>query len=139
MCHTRIYTYICLYINIYMNKFSKGFLYFLFLYLCIYIPENRYKHEATVEGEPVLFELLDTCPKVSELSCQCVLNAQMYILIYVYMYYIQTDCRLNKAGKCGKDIRRMLKHISIGGLTHFLPHVCVCVYVCWIKITPVAC
>ena len=26
--------------------------------------ENRYKHEAMVNGEPVLFEILDTCPKV---------------------------------------------------------------------------
>lgn len=26
--------------------------------------ENRYKHEAMVDGEPVLFEILDTCPKV---------------------------------------------------------------------------
>ncbi|XP_055909530.1 ras-related and estrogen-regulated growth inhibitor isoform X2 [Eupeodes corollae] len=25
--------------------------------------ENRYKHEALVDGEPVLFEILDTCPK----------------------------------------------------------------------------
>nr|ACZ26300.1 putative RAS-like protein [Mayetiola destructor] len=27
--------------------------------------ENRYRHEAMVDGEPVLFEILDTCPKVS--------------------------------------------------------------------------
>ncbi|XP_031630085.1 ras-related and estrogen-regulated growth inhibitor [Contarinia nasturtii] len=26
--------------------------------------ENRYKHEAMVDGEPVLFEILDTCPKM---------------------------------------------------------------------------
>lgn len=26
--------------------------------------ENRYKHEAMVDGEPILFEILDTCPKV---------------------------------------------------------------------------
>lgn len=25
--------------------------------------ENRYKHEALVDGEPVLFEILDTCPR----------------------------------------------------------------------------
>ncbi|PSN41887.1 GTP-binding protein Rit1, partial [Blattella germanica] len=24
---------------------------------------NRYKHEVLVDGEPVLFEILDTCPK----------------------------------------------------------------------------
>lgn len=30
--------------------------------------ENRYKHEAMVDGEPVLFEILDTCPKVPTLS-----------------------------------------------------------------------
>lgn len=28
--------------------------------------ENRYKHEAMVDGEPVLFELLDTCPKAND-------------------------------------------------------------------------
>ena len=26
--------------------------------------ENRYKHEAMINGEPVIFEILDTCPKV---------------------------------------------------------------------------
>lgn len=31
----------------------------------VLIAENRYKHEAMVDGEPVLFEILDTCPKVS--------------------------------------------------------------------------
>ncbi|GLV33708.1 uncharacterized protein CBL_11406 [Carabus blaptoides fortunei] len=25
--------------------------------------ENRYKHEVLVDGEPILFEILDTCPK----------------------------------------------------------------------------
>ncbi|XP_051170344.1 ras-related and estrogen-regulated growth inhibitor isoform X1 [Leptopilina boulardi] len=28
--------------------------------------ENRYKHEVLVDGEPILFEILDTCPKQSE-------------------------------------------------------------------------
>ncbi|BFF98980.1 ras-related and estrogen-regulated growth inhibitor [Drosophila madeirensis] len=28
--------------------------------------ENRYKHEAMVDGEPVLFEILDTCPKADD-------------------------------------------------------------------------
>lgn len=27
--------------------------------------ETRYKHEVMVDGEPILFEILDTCPKVS--------------------------------------------------------------------------
>lgn len=31
----------------------------------IYV-ENRYKHEAMVDGEPVLFEILDACPKGCE-------------------------------------------------------------------------
>lgn len=30
--------------------------------------ENRYKHEAMVDGEPILFEILDTCPKVPLIS-----------------------------------------------------------------------
>ncbi|KAI9587502.1 hypothetical protein GQX74_003348 [Glossina fuscipes] len=28
--------------------------------------ENRYKHEALVDGEPILFEILDTCPKTDD-------------------------------------------------------------------------
>ncbi|XP_046390333.1 ras-related and estrogen-regulated growth inhibitor-like protein [Ischnura elegans] len=28
--------------------------------------ENRYKHEGLVDGEPVLFEILDTCPKPAD-------------------------------------------------------------------------
>jgi hypothetical protein len=28
--------------------------------------ENRYKHEVLVDGEPILFEILDTCPKVRQ-------------------------------------------------------------------------
>ncbi|XP_055701394.1 ras-related and estrogen-regulated growth inhibitor isoform X1 [Phlebotomus papatasi] len=28
--------------------------------------ENRYRHEAVVDNEPVLFEILDTCPKADE-------------------------------------------------------------------------
>lgn len=30
--------------------------------------ENRYKHEAMVDNEPILFEILDTCPKVNEFN-----------------------------------------------------------------------
>lgn len=29
-----------------------------------YFLETRYKHEVLVDGEPILFEILDTCPKV---------------------------------------------------------------------------
>ena len=29
-----------------------------------YAAETRYKHEILVDGEPVLFEICDTCPKV---------------------------------------------------------------------------
>lgn len=32
--------------------------------LIFFFTENRYKHEAMVDGEPILFEILDTCPKV---------------------------------------------------------------------------
>ena len=28
------------------------------------LSENRYKHEALIDGDPVLFEILDSCPKV---------------------------------------------------------------------------
>nr|CAD7454234.1 unnamed protein product [Timema tahoe] len=30
------------------------------------IAENRYKHEVLVDGEPVLFEISDSCPKTEE-------------------------------------------------------------------------
>lgn len=30
----------------------------------LFISENKYKHEVLVDGEPILFEILDTCPKV---------------------------------------------------------------------------
>ena len=33
-----------------------------------YFVENRYKHEVLVDGEPILFEILDTCPKVDSIS-----------------------------------------------------------------------
>lgn len=36
--------------------------------------ETRYKHEVMVDGEPILFEILDTCPKVST-----------YILTNIYL------------------------------------------------------
>lgn len=38
---------------------------FFFSLPFLFITENRYKHEAMVDAEPVLFEILDTCPKVS--------------------------------------------------------------------------
>lgn len=31
------------------------------------VTDSRYKHEVLVDGEPVLFEILDTCPKVQNL------------------------------------------------------------------------
>ncbi|KAH8408314.1 hypothetical protein KR215_002275 [Drosophila sulfurigaster] len=41
--------------------------------------ESRYKHEAMVDGEPVLFEILDTCPKVSV--------STFYINKYINIYF----------------------------------------------------
>ena len=38
----------------------------IFIFVCA---ENRYKHEVLVDGEPVLFEILDTCPKVRQYLC----------------------------------------------------------------------
>ena len=32
--------------------------------LIAYVTETRYKHEILVDGEPILFEICDTCPKV---------------------------------------------------------------------------
>lgn len=55
-------------------KFSFGFrISFLhFSSFCfssfLFFSENRYKHEVLVDGEPILFEILDTCPKVIDLS-----------------------------------------------------------------------
>jgi len=44
--------------------------------------ENRYKHEAMVDGEPVLFEILDTCPKVRYI------NITQNSIRYYYMEHI---------------------------------------------------
>lgn len=30
------------------------------------VTDSKYKHEALLDGEPILFEILDTCPKVSK-------------------------------------------------------------------------
>lgn len=34
----------------------------LIFYMCV--TENRYKYEAMVDSEPILFEILDACPQV---------------------------------------------------------------------------
>lgn len=41
------------------------------------VTDSRYKHEVLVDGEPVLFEILDTCPKVQNFfayNLTCVQN-----------------------------------------------------------------
>lgn len=43
------------------SYFHIGHLFFILISI-----ENRYKSEAIVDGEAVLFEILDTCPKVRE-------------------------------------------------------------------------
>lgn len=51
----------------------------------VFIAENRYKHEAMVDGEPILFEILDTCPKVlvhvsnSSTSSRDVITSTLFI------------------------------------------------------------
>ncbi|TGZ32338.1 Ras-related and estrogen-regulated growth inhibitor [Temnothorax longispinosus] len=55
--------------------------------------ETRYKHEVLVDGEPILFEILDTCPKSeNELPSMETLRADGLLLIYDYMinYYHNT-------------------------------------------------
>ncbi|XP_023710974.1 ras-related and estrogen-regulated growth inhibitor isoform X2 [Cryptotermes secundus] len=46
--------------------------------------ENRYKHEVLVDGEPILFEILDTCPKSEEdlPSCETLHWADGFLLVY---------------------------------------------------------
>lgn len=44
------------------------FIYSIFFFFFFVFLENRYKHEVLVDGEPILFEILDTCPKVILLS-----------------------------------------------------------------------
>ncbi|XP_069686237.1 ras-related and estrogen-regulated growth inhibitor [Periplaneta americana] len=46
--------------------------------------ENRYKHEVLVDGEPVLFEILDTCPKSEEdfPSSETLHWADGFLLVY---------------------------------------------------------
>lgn len=48
--------------------------------------ENRYKHESMVDGEPVLFEILDTCPKVDVLTDIC-----LYISADYNWNHLQAD------------------------------------------------
>lgn len=60
-----------------VEMFSFSFFTYLF------IAENRYKHEAMVDSEPVLFEILDTCPKV-----------RRYRRNYVYVYICFTGFRM---------------------------------------------
>ncbi|XP_071639332.1 ras-related and estrogen-regulated growth inhibitor isoform X1 [Temnothorax longispinosus] len=45
--------------------------------------ETRYKHEVLVDGEPILFEILDTCPKSeNELPSMETLRADGLLLVY---------------------------------------------------------
>lgn len=46
--------------------------------------ENRYKHEVLVDGEPILFEILDTCPKSEDElpSTETVQWADGLLLVY---------------------------------------------------------
>ncbi len=57
--------------------------------------ENRYKHEAMVNGEPVLFEILDSCPKVSFMIFLIIYSRSIerrYVLkdrfLYIYLVNI---------------------------------------------------
>lgn len=47
------------------ESFSRSSSFMFFSRHLILYTENRYKHEAMINGEPVIFEILDTCPKVS--------------------------------------------------------------------------
>lgn len=40
------------------------------------VTDSRYKHEVLVDGEPVLFEILDTCPKVQNLFAYSLTRVQ---------------------------------------------------------------
>ncbi|KAI9563300.1 hypothetical protein GHT06_010758 [Daphnia sinensis] len=46
--------------------------------------ENRYKHEAMINGEPVIFEILDTCPKSDKdlLAVDSIQWADGFLLVY---------------------------------------------------------
>ncbi|KAG5305644.1 RERG inhibitor, partial [Acromyrmex insinuator] len=51
--------------------------------------ETRYKHEVLVDGEPILFEILDTCPKVIFVSNKILLYNNLYNILYTLLlvYY----------------------------------------------------
>lgn len=51
--------------------------------------ENRYKHEAMVDGEPVLFEILDTCPKVGTKSLSH--SSLLWFCLYIIYCFFQAD------------------------------------------------
>lgn len=62
-----VYTLECLHIRTTRREddaSKEGISFTMFLSRQTIYTENRYKHEAMVNGEPVLFEILDTCPKV---------------------------------------------------------------------------
>lgn len=46
--------------------------------------ENRYKYEVLVDGEPILFEILDTCPKSEDdtPACESLQWADGFLLVY---------------------------------------------------------
>lgn len=41
--------------------------FYFFLYFFLPFADSKYKHEVLLDGEPILFEILDTCPKVRAL------------------------------------------------------------------------
>jgi len=65
--------------------------------------ENRYKHEAMINGEPVIFEILDTCPKNENdlLSGDLIQWADGFVLVYSILDRISFDY-----------IRRFRRHIT---------------------------
>lgn len=48
-------------------------------YSCVPMAETRYKHETMVDGEPVIFEICDTCPKV-RIGESLIVNRQFHLL-----------------------------------------------------------
>lgn len=85
--------------------------------------ENRYKHEAMVDSEPVLFEILDTCPKVSEVDIHF-----LYAAFFCFLF-TQNDSGWFFSGFFFLFCLRKITNYRIGLLRHSLVRFFWCVLI----------
>ena len=54
---------------------TENRLYVIFDALFLFVELPRYKHEILVDGDPVIFEICDTCPKVSTATSVIIISS----------------------------------------------------------------